>query len=48
MTLSQDTNTKLRDVAGQLLDQLSGPASGRTRRGIHDAIATVRNRLRHD
>ncbi|KZS58276.1 hypothetical protein A4G26_14255 [Mycobacterium kansasii] len=48
VTLSQDTNTKLRDVAGQLLDQLAGPASGRTRRGIHDAITTVRNRLRHD
>ncbi|KZS78856.1 hypothetical protein B4U45_13790 [Mycobacterium persicum] len=48
VTLSHDTITKLRDVAAQLLDQLAGPASGRTRRGIHDAITTVRNRLRHD
>ncbi|VBA60300.1 hypothetical protein LAUMK191_05451 [Mycobacterium attenuatum] len=48
VTLSQDTNTKLRDVAAQLLSQLTGPASQQSRRGIHEAITTVRDRLRGD
>jgi anti-anti-sigma factor len=44
--LSQDTDTKLRDVADQLRDELTGASSNGTRRACLEAIGKVQDRLR--
>jgi anti-anti-sigma regulatory factor len=44
--LSQDTNTKVRDVAEQLRDELTRTVSNETRRACLEAIGKVQDRLR--
>jgi AmiR/NasT family two-component response regulator len=44
--LSQHTNTKLRDVAVLLRDELAGTASDQSRRAAEEQIVHLRDRLR--
>lgn len=46
--LSQDTNTKLRDLAVTLVSELRGSASKPTARGTLDAITDLRDQLRRE
>jgi anti-anti-sigma factor len=48
VTLSQDTNTKLRDVAERIVGKLTGTVSSETADATVHALADLRERLRED
>ncbi|MFI7679212.1 ANTAR domain-containing protein [Actinophytocola sp. NPDC049390] len=44
--LSQDTNTKVRDVAAKVVDELTGSASEETAHATLEALRELRDQLR--